>query len=66
MALLNKQVEEVVNIMHDNVHSMIERDVKLTGLDKRTDALHDEANRFNSLASKLNRKYWWNNTKVRD
>ncbi|KAJ9592450.1 hypothetical protein L9F63_015866, partial [Diploptera punctata] len=49
--------------MSDNVHSMMQRDVKLTGLDQRTDALKDEASQFNSLASKLNKRYWWNNTK---
>ena len=64
MEQLNRQVEQVVNIMSDNVESMIQRDMDLSRIDDRTEALQDEASRFNSLASKLKNKYWWQNSKV--
>ncbi|PSN46239.1 Vesicle-associated membrane protein 2 [Blattella germanica] len=62
--MLNKQVEEVVNIMSENVSTMIERDVNLSNLDKRSGALKDEASHFTNLTSKFKKRYWWKNPKM--
>lgn len=58
------QVDEVVNIMKTNVERVLERDQKLSELDDRADALQQGASQFEVHATKLKRKYWWQNIKV--
>ena len=58
------QVNEVVDIMRDNVEKVIDRDVKLSELDDRADALQQGASQFETQAAKLKRKYWWKNMKM--
>lgn len=52
--------------MRVNVKNAIDRDIKLSQLDDRADALHDGAKLFESSAAKLKNKYWWKNCKVCD
>jgi len=58
------QVDEVVDIMRVNVEKVLERDQKLTDLDTRADALQDGARQFENTATRLKRKYWWQNCKM--
>lgn len=58
------QVDEVVGIMRTNVEKVLERDQKLSELDDRADALQQGASQFEVHATKLKRKYWWQNMKV--
>lgn len=58
------QVDEVVDIMRVNVEKVLERDQKLSDLDNRADALQDGARQFESTATRLKRKYWWQNVKM--
>jgi vesicle-associated membrane protein 3 len=58
------QVDEVVDIMRVNVEKVLERDQKLTDLDSRADALQDGARQFENTATRLKRKYWWQNCKM--
>lgn len=58
------QVDEVVGIMKTNVEKVLERDQKLSELDDRADALQQGASQFEVHATKLKRKYWWQNLKV--
>ena len=58
------QVNEVVDIMRDNVEKVIDRDVKLSELDDRADALQQGASQFETQAAALKRKYWWKNMKM--
>lgn len=58
------QVNEVVDIMRQNVESVIDRDVKLSELDHRAGALQAGATQFETQASQLKRKYWWKNMKM--
>ena len=58
------QVDEVVGIMRTNVEKVLERDQKLSELDDRADALQQGASQFEVHATKLKRKYWWQNIKV--
>jgi len=57
------QVGEVVDIMRVNVEKVLERDNKLSELDQRADNLQAGANQFQTQATKLKRKYWWQNLK---
>lgn len=58
------QVNEVVDIMRENVEKVIDRDIKLSELDDRADALQQGASQFETQAAKLKRKYWWKNMKM--
>jgi len=58
------QVDEVVGIMRTNVEKVLERDQKLSELDDRADALQQGASQFEVHATKLKRKYWWQNLKM--
>jgi len=58
------QVDEVVGIMRTNVEKVLERDQKLSELDDRADALQQGASQFEVHATKLKRKYWWQNMKM--
>merc|ERR1712142_151950 len=58
------QVDEVVDVMRTNVDKVLERDIKLSELDDRADALQQGASQFETQAAKLKRKYWWKNMKM--
>merc|ERR1712215_419731 len=58
------QVGEVVDIMRMGVEKVLERDSKLSELDQRADNLQEGANQFQTQATKLKRKYWWQNMKM--
>lgn len=58
------QVNEVVDIMRENVEKVIDRDIKLSELDDRADALQQGASQFETQAAKLKRKFWWKNMKM--
>ncbi|XP_031570279.1 vesicle-associated membrane protein 3-like [Actinia tenebrosa] len=58
------QVDEVVDIMKINVDKVLERDAKLSELDNRADALTAGASQFETSASRLKRKMWWQNCKM--
>ncbi|XP_064361513.1 vesicle-associated membrane protein 1 isoform X3 [Dromaius novaehollandiae] len=58
------EVAEVVGVMRVNVDKVLERDVILSKLDDRADALRAGASVFESNAAELRRKYWWKNFKM--
>ena len=58
------QVDEVVGIMRVNVEKVLERDMKLSELDDRADALRMGASAFEQQAARLKRKFWWQNLKM--
>jgi len=50
--------------MRTNVAKVIERDDKLSELDNRAEALQHGAAQFETQATRLKRKFWWQNCKV--
>merc|ERR1719331_1242706 len=58
------QVGEVVDVMRVNVEKVLERDSKLSDLNSRADNLQAGANQFQTQATRLKRKYWWQNMKM--
>lgn len=58
-----KQVDELVNIMRDNVQKILKRDQKFGDLEDQSDALEDGAQRFEKKAIKLKRNLWCKNMK---
>jgi len=64
MQQTQKQVDQVVDIMRQNMDKVLERDTKLTELDNRADALQAGASQFEYSARSLKRKMWWKNCKM--
>uniref|UniRef100_A0A452I079 V-SNARE coiled-coil homology domain-containing protein n=1 Tax=Gopherus agassizii TaxID=38772 RepID=A0A452I079_9SAUR len=58
------QMEEVVSIMSVNVEKVLDRDIRLTEMDGKAEALEAGASVFKTSAGKLKRKYWWKNCKM--
>nr|XP_032621264.1 vesicle-associated membrane protein 1-like isoform X2 [Chelonoidis abingdonii] len=58
------QMEEVVSIMSVNVEKVLDRDIRLTEMDGKAEALEAGASVFKTNAGKLKRKYWWKNCKM--
>ncbi|KAJ3628702.1 hypothetical protein Zmor_003947 [Zophobas morio] len=56
-----RQVDEVVDIMRQNVSQVIERDEKLTNIDDKSEALVSGANRFQKTSTQVKRRLWWKN-----
>ena len=59
------QVEDVKGIMSNNIEKALEREGKINELDTRADQLREKATQFNTTAIKVNRKMWWENTKMK-
>ena len=53
---MQNQVDEVVGVMRTNVQKVLERDEKLTDLDRRADRLHVSLHYF-AIYNKCSRKY---------
>lgn len=58
-----KQVNEVINIMQDNVRTVVDRGVHLDDLNSRADNLASNANQFSTTATAVRKKYFWKNIK---
>ena len=62
---VRKQVREVEGIMKSNVDIVLERDGKLDQLDERAKRLEQETEYFHIRTTKLRKKYFWENTKMK-
>ena len=62
---LSEQVKEVAGIMKDNRDKVLEREGKLSDLDTRADNLNKVATKFNSNATAVRKKMWWENVKTK-
>ena len=49
--------------MRNNVEKVLERDVKLSDLDRRADDLNAASVHFATSSKKLKKKMWWENLK---
>jgi|688.fasta_scaffold436168_1 hypothetical protein len=56
-----KQVDDVVIIMKDNLNKVLERDQKLGDLETNTEELQIRAQRFQRVSHKLKNKMFWKN-----
>ena len=56
-----KQVDDVVIIMKDNLNKVLERDQKLGDLETNTEELQVGSQRFQRVSTKLKRKMFWKN-----
>ncbi|XP_053153838.1 vesicle-associated membrane protein 1 isoform X2 [Hemicordylus capensis] len=58
------EVAAVVHIFHDNVEKVLKRDEDLLALEAQAEGVHDSAKVFQTNATSLARKYWWQNAKM--
>lgn len=65
VAAVQKQVDEVRNIMVDNIDKVLQRGERLEVLVDRTEALSMNAEAFRNQGRTLRRTMWWNNLKVK-
>merc|ERR1711879_666346 len=60
-----KQVQEVVGVMRNNIDKVLERDSKLNDLDYRASNLQATSAVFQQSSRRLRKKYWGQNLKMK-
>ena len=60
-----RQVDEVQGIMKDNVDKVLEREGKLGDLEARADRLQEGTEQFHRAATKIRKKHFWENMKMK-
>ncbi|KAL4240585.1 hypothetical protein ACF0H5_001377 [Mactra antiquata] len=65
VTVLQGQVKEVQGVMSKNIEAVIERGERLDDLMDKTDELQASAATFQRTASKIKKKYWWANMKMK-
>ena len=59
------QVKEVIGVMQTNIGKVLDRGDRLEDLQDKTDDLAAGALTFHKSATKLQKKLWWKNMKIR-
>ncbi|TYH56023.1 hypothetical protein ES332_D09G278800v1 [Gossypium tomentosum] len=59
------QVSEVKSIMLENIDKAIDRGESLTTLADKTENLHDQAQAYKNQGTKIHRKMWYQNMKIK-
>ena len=60
---VKKEVDSVIGIMKQNVEKVLERDIKLSNLEDKSETLVDASNKFETTSRKLKRKMYFKNIK---
>ncbi|WAQ96852.1 VA725-like protein [Mya arenaria] len=61
----NSTLAKNMGVMRQNIESVIQRGERLDDLMDKTDELEAGAATFQRTASKIRKKYWWKNTKMK-
>ncbi|KAJ1736060.1 Vesicle membrane receptor protein (v-SNARE) [Coemansia biformis] len=62
-AAVQSQIDEVVDIMQENINSMVKRGEDLATVDDKTSRLRDDTQMFHRSANQVRKKMWWKNMK---
>eukprot|EP00834_Sanchytrium_tribonematis_P006090 NODE_418_length_7796_cov_0.461868.p11 type:complete len:100 gc:universal NODE_418_length_7796_cov_0.461868:5563-5264(-) len=62
---LQGEVNEVVGIMQDNIHKVMERGENLDNLQNKTESLQESSMQFRRGANRVRRQMWWRDMKVK-
>lgn len=62
---LQSQVQEVKGVMAQNIEKVIQRGERLDDLVDKTDELNAASATFQKTATRIRKKYWWKNTKMK-
>lgn len=65
VASVQRQVDEVKNIMVDNIERVLERGEKIELLVDKTDNLRFQADKFHKTGRQLRNKMWWQSCKMK-
>ncbi|XP_060599876.1 uncharacterized protein LOC132753427 isoform X2 [Ruditapes philippinarum] len=65
LTVLQGQVKEVTGVMSQNIESVIQRGERLDDLMDKTDELEAASATFQRTATKIRKKYWWKNFKMK-
>jgi hypothetical protein len=59
------QVDAVVDVMRNNLTMVLERDQKLSDLNAAADRLENSSVNFSKSSTRLRKKFWWENLKMK-
>ncbi|KAI8615081.1 synaptobrevin [Chytriomyces sp. MP71] len=62
---VQKQVDEVVNLMNDNIAKVVQRGENLEQLQDKTEGLQQSALQFKKGASDVRKAMWWKDMKMK-
>ncbi len=62
--VVQKQVDEVVGIMQDNIQKVMQRGEQLDTLQDRTENLQQSSQQFRKGANRVRKQMWWKNMKM--
>ncbi|KAJ3404020.1 hypothetical protein HDU80_003409 [Chytriomyces hyalinus] len=62
---VQKQVDEVVNVMTDNIAKVVQRGENLEHLQNKTEDLQQSAMQFKKGASAVRKEMWWKDMKTK-
>lgn len=62
---LKSQVNEVTNVMKDNVGRMLDRGERLSDLQQRSEQLDEMSTDFRSQSTRMRKKFFWENAKMK-
>lgn len=62
---LQNKVGEVIDVMKDNVHKVMDRGYKLEELQDRSDDLVNNSELFRSRSNSLRHRMWWQNCRTK-
>ncbi|KAL5711732.1 hypothetical protein ACHQM5_013984 [Ranunculus cassubicifolius] len=65
LAKVKAQVSEVKGVMMENIEKVLDRGEKIELLVDKTENLRDQAQDFRQQGTKLRRKMWWQNMKIK-
>ncbi len=62
---VQKQVDEVIDVMHDNISKVLDRGEKIDDLQEKSEELVYSASVFRVSAKGLRSHFWWRECKMR-
>ncbi|KAI9209085.1 synaptobrevin [Polychytrium aggregatum] len=62
---IQREVDQVVGIMQDNVTKVMERGEHLSTLQTKTDDLQNSSSQFRKGASAVRKQMWWKDMKMK-
>lgn len=62
---IQREMDATINVMHNNINNMANRDVQLNALQDKTDRLADSARDFDQRAKVVRKSMWRKNFKMK-
>ncbi|KAI8810248.1 synaptobrevin, partial [Cladochytrium replicatum] len=62
---VQRQVDEVVGIMQDNINKVMQRGEQLDTLQNKTEDLQNSSMQFRRGASRVRKQMWWKDMKMK-